>query len=177
MKTIKILSLLIIFSAFTFQSSLMAQGDTSKPREWQRYRQGGPMHMMQDQQPGRGPMHMMNNQQPGRERGMMIPNLTDDQKAKIKDLKTQLAKETLPLKNQLGELKAKERTLTTAATPDMKAINANIDEITTVRGKIMKATEGTNQKIRALLTDEQKLFFDTHKGQIKKKMKKQFNRE
>jgi Spy/CpxP family protein refolding chaperone len=91
-----------------------------------------------------------------------IPNLTDEQKAKIKDLHLATYKETKPLRNQLGELKAKQRTLTTADKPDMNAINANIDEITKVANQLMKSRAAFRQKVRALLTDEQKMWFDSH---------------
>lgn len=91
-----------------------------------------------------------------------IPNLTDEQKAKIKELHVANYKETNPLRNQLGELKAKQKTLSTAENPDMKAINANIDEITKVMNQLMKSKAAFHQKVRALLTDEQKIWFDSH---------------
>jgi len=91
-----------------------------------------------------------------------IPNLTDEQNAKIKDLHLSHYKETLPLRNQLGELKAKQHTLVTADKPDMKAIDSNIDEITKLMNQLMKSRAAYHQQIRALLTDEQKIWFDTH---------------
>jgi Spy/CpxP family protein refolding chaperone len=91
-----------------------------------------------------------------------IPNLTEEQKTKIKDLHVANYKETKPLRNQLGELKAKQRTLTTADKPDLKAIDANIDEITKVMNQLMKSRAAFHQQVRALLTDEQKMWFDTH---------------
>jgi Spy/CpxP family protein refolding chaperone len=98
-----------------------------------------------------------------------IPNITDDQKAKIKELRLAHFKEVQPLKNQIGELKAKQKTLSTAEKPDMKLINANIDDITKVQNQLMKSGAQLNQQIRALLTDEQRIAFDMKKGG--KKMK------
>jgi Spy/CpxP family protein refolding chaperone len=92
------------------------------------------------------------------------PNFTDEQKAKMKEIRMASYKEIKPLKNQLGELKAKEMTLTTADKPDMGAINSNIDEITKIENKIKKIKASGHQQIRALLTDEQKMWFDGHKG-------------
>lgn len=89
--------------------------------------------------------------------------LTEEQKAKIKDIRTASYKEIKQLQNQMGELKAKQRTLTTADKPDMNAINANIDEITKVQNKMMKIREANHQQIRSLLTDEQKMMFDSKK--------------
>ena len=45
---------------------------------------------------------------------------------------------------------------------DIKGIDANIDEISKVKGNIMKSKAHLKQQIRALLTDEQRLYFDTH---------------
>ena len=91
-----------------------------------------------------------------------IPNLTEEQKTKIKDIHLALSKEVQPLRNQLGELKARQKTLSTLDNPDMKAINANIDEITKVMNQLMKSRAAFRQKVRALLTDEQKVWFDSH---------------
>jgi Spy/CpxP family protein refolding chaperone len=96
--------------------------------------------------------------------GSETPNLTTEQKTKMKELRLTHYKQVLPLKNQLGELKAKQKTLTTAENPDLKLINANIDEITKVKNQLMKSREQMHQQVRALLTDEQRMAFDTHKG-------------
>lgn len=87
---------------------------------------------------------------------------TEEQKAKMKEIHMASYKEIKGLRNQVGELKAKQHTLTTADKPDMNAINANIDEITKVQNKMMKIKASTHQQIRALLTDEQKMQFDSH---------------
>lgn len=97
-----------------------------------------------------------------------IPNLNDDQKARIKELRLTFYKETQPLRNQLGELKAKQRTLTTADKADMKAINANIDEITKIQNQLMKKSVAMQQQFRSLLNEEQKMWYDSRslrKGQ------------
>lgn len=92
---------------------------------------------------------------------------TDEQRAKIKDIHMASYKEIKALQNQMGELKAKQKTLTTADKPDLNAINANIDEISKVQNKLMKIKASSHQQIRALLTDEQKMIFDSkqeHRG-------------
>ena len=99
------------------------------------------------------------------ERGMMgIPNLTDDQKAKIKALQIAFGKEALPLKNQLAEKKAHLRTLQTAQPYDANAVNAAIDDITKTESLLMKKHAANQEVIRKLLNDEQRLAFDSHKG-------------
>jgi len=89
-----------------------------------------------------------------------IPDLTEDQKKKIKDLKTPLHKEILPLKNQLAEKKAHLKTLQTADKADLKSINTTIDEMTQLQSQIMKKRAAHPQAVRALLTDEQRIAFD-----------------
>jgi Spy/CpxP family protein refolding chaperone len=115
----------------------------------------------------------------GREMGLNIPNLTEEQKAKIKELRITHFKEAQTFHNQLGELKAKELTLATVEKPDMKAIYANIDEITKVQNSLMRSKAAFQQQIRALLTDEQKLWFDSrpvkHEQMMKKRMGNKFH--
>lgn len=89
-----------------------------------------------------------------------IPNLTEDQKTKMKDLHLAQLKEVKNFRNQLGELKAKQHTLATADKADIKAIDANIDEIVKVQGQLMKSRAQLVQNIRMLLTDEQRIYFD-----------------
>ena len=71
----------------------------------------------------------------------------------------------------MGELKAKQHTLSTTDKPDLNAINANIDEISKIQGKMMKIKAADNQKIRGLLSDEQKMQFDSDKMHKEGRMK------
>jgi Spy/CpxP family protein refolding chaperone len=89
-----------------------------------------------------------------------ISNLTEDQKKKIKELKTPLNKEVLPLKNQLAEKKAHLKTLQTAEKADLKSINSTIDEMTQLQSQIMKKHAAHTQAIRSILTDDQRIAFD-----------------
>jgi Spy/CpxP family protein refolding chaperone len=104
------------------------------------------------------------------------PNFTEEQKTKMKEIRMASYKEIKPLKNQLGELKAKQRTLATADKPDINAINANIDEITKVENKIMKIKASGHQQVRVLLTDEQKMWFDSREDHDGGKMGKKMHR-
>lgn len=104
-------------------------------------------------------------------KGMMknIPDLTEEQTAKIEALKTPHMKEMLPLKNQMAEKKAQLTTLTTAEKADMDAINKKIDEIGALKTQMMKKREAHKQEIRKILTEEQRLMFDMHQGNCKGK--------
>jgi Spy/CpxP family protein refolding chaperone len=92
--------------------------------------------------------------------GREIPGLSEEQAKKIEALHISFQKEMLSLKNQMAELKAHKRTLSTTDKVDMKAIYANIDAITQVQNQIMKKGEDHRQQVRSILTDEQRLRFD-----------------
>ena len=90
-----------------------------------------------------------------------IPNLTDEQNKQIADLQTDHLKKMTNLRNQLFEKQAHLRTLNTADTPDMKAINTTIEEIGSLRTDMMKERESHLQKVRGLLTADQRVVFDS----------------
>lgn len=91
----------------------------------------------------------------------ILPDLTEDQETKISALKLSHLKEMNASKNQINELRAKKRTLITADSPDTKAINALIDNITEEQNKVMKANTKHRLDVRNLLTDDQKVYFDS----------------
>ena len=86
---------------------------------------------------------------------------TDEQKEAIKSLRIESAKELKPLKNEIRELMARQQTLTTADSPDTKAIEKNIDKMAEVKAEMTKIRAKQHQEIRKLLTDEQLLRFDS----------------
>jgi len=93
-----------------------------------------------------------------------IPNLTEDQKKKIADIKTPIAKEVQQLTNQLDEKRAHLKTLQSADKPDQAAVNATIDDMSKLQAQMMKKRAAERTAIRALLTDEQKLAYDQRGG-------------
>lgn len=100
------------------------------------------------------------------ERG--IPNLTAEQKTKIQTLRVKHQKEAIPLRNELAEKKAHLRTLQSVDKPDMNAINKTIDEISALQTKIMKSKASHRIEVASNLTDEQKVFFNSHQGKMEK---------
>lgn len=99
------------------------------------------------------------------ERG--IPNLTTEQKTKIQDLRVKHLKEITPLRNELAEKKAHLKTLQSVDKPDMNAINKTIDEISALQTKIMKSNASHRIEVASNLTDEQKVFFNSHQGKMR----------
>lgn len=82
-------------------------------------------------------------------------NLTEEQQEEITTLRTAHYKVMNPLKNKMTELKARERTLMSEETVDIKAVNKTIDEQTSLLNE-MKKEQATHQiKVKSLLSDEQ----------------------
>lgn len=93
-----------------------------------------------------------------------IPNLTDDQAKQISGLKVSHQKEMLQFRNQMQEKRARLNTLRTADKPDMAAINKVVEEMGGLHTQMMKKREAHRQDVRKLLTEEQKVFFDSRPG-------------
>lgn len=92
--------------------------------------------------------------------GAPIPDLTEEQKEQIQNLRTEHMKIVLPLKNQLAEMQARLKTLSTAENEDMSQIDKTIEEMGELRILMMKEGAAHRQTIRRLLTDEQRVAFD-----------------
>ena len=91
----------------------------------------------------------------------MIPDLTEDQENKIEALRLEQMKASTAFRNQKNELMAKKQTLMASDNSDLKEINAVIDQMTDIHNKMMKASAKHHQDVRNLLTDEQKVIFDS----------------
>ena len=100
-------------------------------------------------------------------RQAMIPNLTDDQKQKIDQFDLTFAKNTLQTRNNIREKEAHLRTLVTQDNANVDEINKLIDDIGNLKTTIRKERVATDLKIRGLLTDDQKVIFDTHHGMMR----------
>lgn len=99
------------------------------------------------------------------ESGCMIPDLTDSQRAALKDLRLEHQKKMMLFQAKLEEKKAALNTLRLADRPDTKAINQIIDEFVVIQGDLMKEKEAHMQSVKSKLTDEQKLWFNAHHSQ------------
>jgi len=141
MKTSKLNVLIIMIAAFLMSFSYQANA--------QRYGKGQ----------GQG-WNQQNNQQ----RNCNIPNLTEDQQKKIEKMRTANMKEMIQFRNVMAEKSAHLNTLRTADKVDMNAVNKAIDEMGATRTKMMKEREAHRQSVRQILTDEQKVYFDSRRG-------------
>lgn len=89
-----------------------------------------------------------------------LPNITADQKAKITDLHTKMLKVIQPIQNQIGEKRARIKTLKQQESPNLDEIDKLIDEISSLDAKIEKERVKFYVEVRKLLTDEQKVAMD-----------------
>ncbi len=89
-----------------------------------------------------------------------IPGLTKDQSDKMTKIHISTTKKIIPLEAQIREKEAHLQLLSIADNPDGKAMDVVIDEISDLRGSIMKAHNTAKQEVRKLLTDEQRTCFD-----------------
>jgi len=105
----------------------------------------------------------MNDHQRGPKNGM---SLTDAQRDAFKKSRLEMQKQLQPLRNELGEVKAHQKTLMTADKPDMNNINKNIDKLGSIRVEMAKIMVQHRLDMRTQLTEEQRLLFDTHKGRM-----------
>jgi len=112
----------------------------------------------------RGQDHkMMQGERRGPTAGL---NLTDTQKDAFKQSMMEMQKQIQPLRNQLGEAEAHQKTLVTAEKPDLSAVNKNIEKIGELRVEMAKIKAKHHLDMRAQLTDEQRLKFDLEKGRM-----------
>jgi Spy/CpxP family protein refolding chaperone len=153
MKSNRLFSVMIAAIALSLSTSAFAQQGMGRTNKQQAAPDDQPMHQECKKDCHRGQMEFE------------FLKLTDEQKARIKDLKLAHTKETMKLKGKMGELHAHLQTLSTADVADMKAINATIDEITQTQNQMMKSREGFKQQVRSLLTEEQRIEFDQKEGQ------------
>jgi Spy/CpxP family protein refolding chaperone len=96
--------------------------------------------------------------------GCNMLDLSDEQQKKIDDLRTVHMKEMLPLRNELNEKRARLQTLRTAEKYDASATEKTLEEMSAVKLKMAKKREAHKQEVRSLLTEEQRIKFDMHKG-------------
>lgn len=82
-------------------------------------------------------------------------NLTEAQSGQITQLRTEHYNTMKPLRAKLDEMKAKERTLLSEETVDLKAVENVIDQQTELLNQMRKLQTRHQLAIKEILTDEQ----------------------
>ncbi len=90
---------------------------------------------------------------------LMIPELTQEQEAQIKELRLRQTEQGTKHRNQMDELRARKRSLITGTSDG--DVNQVIDEMTALRNAQLKENVAHRQAIREILTEEQRIIFDS----------------
>ncbi len=90
----------------------------------------------------------------------LAPKFTEEQKKQVADFKLSRDKQLIQINNLLNEKRAQLKTLQQADKPDMKKINAKIDEITDLQNQKMKLNATFKNNVRSILTEEQRVRMD-----------------
>lgn len=101
---------------------------------------------------------------------MKALNLSDAQKDAFKQSMIAMQKEIKPLRNELGEALAHQKTLVSADSPDMNAIDKNLDKIGDLKTDMAKIRVKYQLEMRAQLTPEQQIKFDMLKDRMRHQM-------
>ena len=97
---------------------------------------------------------------------LSLPDLTDKQKEQIKEQMYETRQQVMPLQNQVREKRARLQTLRTSEKVDMTAIEKIVDEMADLQAEITKQRLISEQEIRQVLTDEQRLIFNSRKNRF-----------
>ncbi len=92
-------------------------------------------------------------------------DLTDTQKEQIKAMRVDFMKELTPMRNNMGIKMAELKAASAGDNVDTKAVNKLMDDIGAMRTAMAKKQFANKQKVRNLLSDEQKVMFDAHCAQ------------
>jgi hypothetical protein len=100
-----------------------------------------------------------------------IPDLTEDQKAKISKLHLKQMESMTPLKNQVREKRARLETILTTTPVDMNAADVVAEDLGKIHTAILKLMIRHDQALRNLLTPDQQVIFDTRPKPFLRKSK------
>ncbi|MFM1876168.1 MAG: Heavy-metal resistance [Bacteroidota bacterium] len=89
-----------------------------------------------------------------------IPDLTEDQKAQIKQIKEESRKQMEPQRQEMKKLRAKMMEMKSSENPDQRQINQLIDEQAKLKAEMEKTRTASELKVRGLLTPDQRKVLD-----------------
>ena len=92
-----------------------------------------------------------------------IPDLTQEQQDEIKALRTAHQQAMQEHRTDMRILREEMKDMTSGSDYNVKAAGKKIEEITSLKEKMMKARLAHRNSVRELLTDEQKVVLDSHR--------------
>ena len=93
-----------------------------------------------------------------------IPGLTEEQEANIRQIHLDLQKQILQVNNRIREKEAQLRTQMTQDKPNEGQIDRLVEEIGALKTSAAVARTATHMKVRAQLTEDQRVLFDQRGG-------------
>lgn len=90
-----------------------------------------------------------------------LDDLTPEQMEQIRELNLSRMEASALHRANMDELQAKKRGLMMGQNPDMAEVDRVIDEMSAMRAQWMKDNAAHRQQVRNLLTDEQRIVFDS----------------
>jgi Spy/CpxP family protein refolding chaperone len=111
----------------------------------------------------------------GKHRAMLdqIPDLTEDQRTQIVEIRENSKKQMRPQRDQLKKIRMQLMEMKTDENPDQAKINALIDEQTKLKGDMLKTRTEAELKVRSILTPEQQNAMDSMRKEKQEKRQKQ----
>lgn len=96
------------------------------------------------------------------EHGPRIPDLTEEQEGKLRQMKLEFREKVKPLENQLNEKRAKLRTLTSEKEVDRKQVEILVEEMGAISTQIDKIEINHRLDVKSILTEEQQMHLERH---------------
>jgi Spy/CpxP family protein refolding chaperone len=126
--------------------------------------QSAPYTAIQPGQPGQGRhlqyMKQMGQRRPG-ENCLNMEGLTEDQKAALRKLHVARMEKSIQHRSQMEVLQARKRSAMIMKDTNINEVNKIIDEMGALSTAWMKEAVAHREEIRKLLTDEQRVLFDS----------------
>ena len=101
--------------------------------------------------------------------GLQLPDLTEEQKDQIKEIHLAHIKDVQPLKDEVKINRVKVDVLLKRDDPDMKEIVSLVEANGELLTQIQVKSIEQRISVRSLLTDEQKIIYDAHGENIRKR--------
>lgn len=86
--------------------------------------------------------------------------LTDDQQKQMTELRAQFREETMKINNLINEKKAHLKTLIDTDNRDMKDLEKTVDEMTNLKGDLIKKGIAHRDAVKKILTPEQMIIWE-----------------
>lgn len=95
----------------------------------------------------------------------ILSDLTEDQKSALEELRTEHYRQMKDFRNQMGEIRAKQRTIMSEYEIDDKAASRLIDQKTELMNEQMKTMIAHRSAVNQILTEDQLLQLEQHRNQ------------